>query len=75
MDIEAIRAIRAMRLCSNAKPSINHAAKHAEAQELRSEVDAWISKGGVIDSQSSSWNAPAKLTYSQRNTSTFGVTG
>jgi hypothetical protein len=44
-----IEAINSMRLCSNARPPINHTIKYDEELEMSDQIAEFLAKGGEIE--------------------------
>jgi hypothetical protein len=53
--------------CSNAKPPINHSAKHKQCADVSSDVAAFLASGGTIDVKQDFGYVVKELTYKERN--------
>lgn len=68
MNLEVIRNTR---MCTNAKPPINHTIKYAEEAELKSLIAEFKANGGKIKKLRSVGIKSNPKTYKQVNDSTF----
>ena len=66
-----IEAINSMRLCSNAKPPINHDIKHAQEAEISEHVAKFLANGGEIEVLESNVATAKVMTFKQVNDSTY----
>jgi hypothetical protein len=62
-----INEVRRLRKCSNAKPPINHSAKHRQGADVSSDVAAFLASGGTIDVKQDFGYVVKELTYKERN--------
>tara|TARA_R110000851_G_scaffold88070_5_gene192192 strand:+ start:614 stop:847 length:234 start_codon:yes stop_codon:yes gene_type:complete len=63
--------IRNTRQCINAKPPINHDAKHAQNAIISDDVSAFLARGGVVEVIQDFGRTAKAMTYKQRNDSTY----
>ena len=66
-----IEAINNMRLCSNARPPINHTIKHAQEAEISEHVAKFLANGGEIKQMESVGSKSKPMSYKEVNDSTF----
>jgi hypothetical protein len=57
--------------CINAKPPINHDAKHDQSTAINDDVTAFLARGGVIEPIQNYGLAAKAMTYKEKNRSTF----
>ena len=57
--------------CINAKPPINHDAKHDQRTAINDDVTAFLARGGVIEPIQNYGLAAKAMTYKEKNRSTF----
>jgi hypothetical protein len=63
--------IKNTRQCINAKPPINHDAKHNQSTAISDDVTAFLARGGVIEPIQNYGLAAKAMTYKEKNRSTF----
>ena len=68
MNLEMIRNTR---LCSNAKPPIDHAIKYKEEAEIKDQIAEFLASGREIEQLASVGLMGASKTYKQVNDSTY----
>tara|TARA_R100000951_G_scaffold61620_1_gene51769 strand:- start:2772 stop:2987 length:216 start_codon:yes stop_codon:yes gene_type:complete len=66
MDLEAIRNTR---MCSNAKPPINHTIKYAQEKDIKDHVAEFKANGGKIKKLESVGAKSRQMTYKEVNDS------
>jgi hypothetical protein len=64
-------SIQNTRKCINAKPPINHSAKHADSAGIGDDVTAFLARGGVIEPVQNYGRAAKAMTYKEKNRSTY----
>tara|TARA_R110000850_G_scaffold64366_1_gene144659 strand:+ start:362 stop:580 length:219 start_codon:yes stop_codon:yes gene_type:complete len=68
MNLEMIRNTR---LCSNAKPPIDHAIKYKEEAEIKDQIAEFLASGREIEQLAST--IAENKTFKERNDSYFGL--
>jgi hypothetical protein len=64
-------SIQNTRKCINARPPIDHGAKHADSAAIGDDVTAFLARGGVIKPVQNYGLAAKAMTYKERNRSTY----
>jgi hypothetical protein len=59
------------RQCINARPPIDHGAKHAVSAAIGDDVSAFLARGGVIEPVANYGLAAKAMTYKEKNRSTY----
>jgi hypothetical protein len=63
--------IQNTRQCINARPPIDHRAKHDQCAAIGDDVSAFLARGGVIEPIANYGLAAKAMTYKEKNRSTY----